>query len=287
MHFIRAFLLLVPLALTHVATAANDIDLVGSPGWSIANGRCTFKFSGDIAIVNRSPKGSLSGSLRLCLWATPGAFPSSGHRVAIRDLDQLRGGYQYSDFETSTDATIPNVSGNFLFTVVVEQFDNGGWITSDYGKSVLKTLKNGRFVKTKKWRAPKGKVVAPKRKLGKGDILRLTLQGSKSGGAIVYVPDGSQLKLKVKIRSNGRTTVYGGSKPGGAPAKYTYRKTKDRYKGSKEKVGSIHLDYGVFQGIDSYSTYSLFFQSKKRGFYKGVDVEQGFSGTSWGVFRIQ
>jgi hypothetical protein len=269
------------------AKAMNDVVFMdGYPGWRIANGNCTFEVPG--RIVNQSPQGSISGTLRLCLWVTskPIQGQFTGYRIATYKLGQLRGGYQYSNIRPTTKVTMPKLTGSYYFTVVVEQYNGSGYTISDTGNGTVKYLKNGAFTSPPKWNPPSGAVIAPKKTLKVGENLNLTLKGSQSDGSIIYVPIDSQLKLRVKIEANGETTVYGGSKPEGAPALYTYSVKNDRYKSRSFKVGSIRLDYGAFFGVESYSKYSLFFQKPNKGFYKGVDVDQGFSGTSWGIFSI-
>lgn len=280
------FFVVTTILLSAFAFAANDVSFAdGKPGWRISDGKCTFLVPG--RIVNNSPPGSLSGTLRLALWATSGPFPGTGYRVATYTLGQLKGGYQYSNLNPVTKASIPNISGDFYFTVVLEQYDSSGWIWNDASEGSVKRLKNGVFVTPKKWKAPAGEVIPPRKKLNPGDLLRITLQASKSNGGIIYVPDGTQLKLKIKIQANGKTTVYGGSHPEGAKALYTYAKSTDSYAGKSHPVGSLSLDYGVFYGVDSTSDLSLFFQKSNKGYYKSIDTEQGYSGTSWGIFTFE
>jgi hypothetical protein len=267
------------------AHGTNDVVFVGSPGWNISNGKCTFLVPGKI--LNQSPAGSQSGTLHLCLWVTPTPFPSTGYRVATYTLGQLKGGYQYSNLNPVTSVSIPKLTGNYYFTVSLEQYNGSTYVLSDSATPSLKTLKNGIFVNPPPWKAPKGAVIAPKKSLVVGENLNITLQGSASGGSITYVPNGSQLKLRIKIEANGRTTAYGGTKPEGAPALYTYAVKSDSYSGKKSSVGSLLLDYGHFYGVVSTSKLSLFFQQNDKGFYKSAENEQGATGTSWGIFTIK
>ena len=284
MNRFRSLLISAAVALGGFANAANNVVFAdGDPGWRVSDGRCTFLVPG--RIVNLSPEGNLSGTLRLCLWVTANPFPSNGYRVATYSLGQLKWGYQYSNISPSTSCSIPKLTGNYHFTVSLEQFD-GTYVTADAAGSSLKQLKDGKFVPPRKWKAPSGKVIAPRKKLKVGEDLTFTLQGSEADGSVIYVPNGSQLKLRVKIQANGTTTVYGGSKPEGAPALYTYSTKKDKYGGKTSTVGSITLDYGVFFGVDSKSVYSMFFQKSDKGFYKGTDSDRGAGGNSWGVFSI-
>lgn len=285
MHRLLSIVLLLLISLTGISRAANNVVFEGSPGWKISNGKCTFNVPGKI--VNRSPEGSISGTLRLCLWATSAPFPSRGYRVATYSLGQLKGGYQFSNINPQVSATVPNVTGSYYFTVALEQYDGSGYPASDVAPSSVKQLKNGAFVTEKKWKAPAGKVIKPSKKLRVGDEVRITLQGSKSGGSVIYVPDGTELKLRAKIKANGKTVVYGGSKPEGAPARYSYKIKKAKYRGKKSKVGQLKLDYGYNLGVKSTSTLTLFYQGKKKGFYKSVENEQGAKGVSWGVFKIR
>jgi hypothetical protein len=139
-----------------------------------------------------------------------------------------------------TSLAIPKLTGNYHFTVSLEQYNGSSYVTSDSAPSSVKALKSGAFVTQKKWKPTSGKVISPKKKLNVGDNINITLQGSKSGGSIIYVPNGSQLKLRVQIRSNGKTTVFGGSKPQGAPALYAYSRKKAKSAG-KQIIGWIPL----------------------------------------------
>jgi hypothetical protein len=274
------------------AGAQNNVVFKdGTPGWTIANGFCTFDVQG--GILNQSPPGSVSGTLRLCLWITANPISMdeefTGYRVATYSLGQLRGEYEWSNIRPRCKVSIPRLTGNFYITPVLEQYDGSGYTMSDVGTGALKYLKNGAFVTPRPWSPPKGAVVTPKGSVKVGDTITVTMQGSQleSGGPLAFIPSGSQLKLAVKIKANGITSVYGGIPARTTPALYTYDVQDDQHGGRNCRVGMLHLDYGALSGTDSTATYSLFFQRKDKGFYKGVHPTWGILGTDWGVFTLK
>jgi hypothetical protein len=274
------------------ARAQNDVVFTDStPGWTIANGFCTFEVQG--GILNRSAPGSVSGTLRLCLWITANPISTdgefTGYRVATYSLGQLKGEYEWSNIRPKCKVSIPRLTGNYYFTPVLEQYDGSGYTLSDVGTGVLKYLQKGVFATPRPWSPPKGAVVAPKGSIKVGETITLTMQGSQleAGGPLVFIPAGSQLKLAVKTKANGRTSVYGGIPARTTPALYTYTVGNDQYGGRNYEVGFLHLDYGALSGTDSTATYSLFFQRRDRGFYKGLHPTWGILGSDWGVFSLK
>ena len=68
MSTLHAIFLFALISLSSVARATGDVQFEGNPGWKISNQKCTFRVPGKI--VNRSPAGTVSGTLRLCLWVS-------------------------------------------------------------------------------------------------------------------------------------------------------------------------------------------------------------------------
>ncbi len=283
------------LLATVCTTSASDIRISGNVSWRIQGGACTLNVS---RLGNESPAGSRSGSLRVCLWVTRSTFPQTGYRVAMARLNPLKGGYYYNGLSLKTDVSLPKVTGDHLFTISVEEFGSGRWITRSHRSTGFQYLKKGKFAKRPPWKAPNGKVIKAPANLKVGTLLTITLQGfqQKSSGPIAYVPVGSQLKMRIRLDQNGRTLVFGGSQeqywPDGAPAYYKYSRAKDKYANKTRPVGRLYLDYGSasekYGGV-SYGDHRLFFQGPKRGFYKAIDYQGAinFLGTSWGIFRIK
>lgn len=267
-----------------MSARASSISMTGYHSWKISGKNCTFSTDG--AVVNYD-SGGISGTLRLCLWVTAGEFPSYGYRVASYSLGQLQGGYQFTGYSVKTGVQMPKATGFYNFTISVEEYTYDGWMTVDYISTGMLYLKNGVISKPRVWKIPGGKIKPPVQDLAVGQQVFITLKGSNSHGYVVYVPVGSQLKLKMTIMPQGETMVYGGSKPQGAPALYSYDTSTDMHNNLEVGVGRLYLDYGYFYGVESYSDMNLFFKAKKSGFYKSYDTDQGFSGDSWGVFRIK
>lgn len=267
---------------------ASGISMSGKTSWSISGSKCKISIG---KIENQRARGSRSGTLRICLWATPTQFPERGYIVASDKLEPFGGGYYYQNVTLNTSCSMPNVTGDYLFTVSVEEYTNSGWILEDWRSTGFKYLKKGKFASRPVWKAPKGKVVKPIAKVKAGDVLHVTLQATQAANSKygTYVPNGSQLKTRIQIRANGRTMVYGGSRPEGAPAIYRYSKSNESFSGSKKPVGRLFVDYAAASadvGGTAYSDYTLFFQKGKRGFFKAKDVQEvfQFDGHSWGIF---
>jgi hypothetical protein len=130
-------------ALTLSSTIASTIRFEGTPGWRISNSQATVTYNG---ITNNRPAGSISGTLKVVLWASARPYPSSGYRVAEFRLGQLRGGQRFAYYTTpSRPARVPKVTGPMHFTVVLEEY-NGGYRRVDYKPTGTKQLRNGRFV---------------------------------------------------------------------------------------------------------------------------------------------
>lgn len=279
-------LLLVSLFLASEAHGAA-IELYGSHSWKISGRNCTFATTGGIR--NSSTSG-ISGSVRLCLWVTANGFPSYGYRVATYQFsEQLLPGYQYSGYSVRTTASVPKITGFYQFTVSVEEFTTTGWITRDYIETGRQYLRSGRSSKPPIWKPPGAKVQSPLATLAVGSTITITLMGGETYGNIILVPAGSRLKLDVKIESGGRTTVYGGSKPAGAPALYSYSTGTGSHRDNPVGVGRLYLDYGYFYDVNSNSDLTLFFQNRtgSRGYYKSIDQDVAGGGTSWGLFTVK
>jgi hypothetical protein len=286
----RHLLLFVVLMLFGRLEAA-DIDVSGYFSWRIVSGRCTFT-TGEIKNASSTAH---SGSLRLVLWMTAGAFPSTGYRVATTSYrESLPPGYYYAPYTVSAAANVPRVSGFYNYTIAIEVYTSSGWRTADFVRTGSYYLVSGVQTAAPGWRPPAGAVVRAPAFLPATRLFTFTVQGGQVSGAARLVPPGSRLTVYFHVPSTGATsgssTVYGGSRPNGAPCNYTYRAGTSGYGGRNYSAGLLFLNYnptGAYGGVASYSSMSLFYQSATRGFYKSSDRDTYAAGSSYGVFSIQ
>jgi hypothetical protein len=125
---LRRLFLAMMLALGPASAA--DIDLSGTCGWTITGD------SIDIVAgrVENNSTGGSSGSLRLQVWATPSRYSGgsiSGYVIGTRNLQQLSGGYSYSNISGSVSFTAPP-SGTYYTTLTVEEYTGSGFVIRDY-----------------------------------------------------------------------------------------------------------------------------------------------------------
>lgn len=283
---LRLNLFLILFLMLGVSASQGAISMEGSHSWLVKNGKCTFSTTG--RVVNKNSGGE-SGTLRLCLWVTAGHYStaSSGYRISTCNLGTLRGGYQFEGYKVSAKAQMPRLTGFYDFTIALEEYTNNGWVNVYYISTGTQYMKLGSIQKPRVWKAPAGPIKPPLPELRIGQNITLTLKGSQSHGYAVYVPVGSQLKLRAKIGENGTTVVYGGSKPQGAPALYSYHTSTDTHADKTVPVGRLYLDYGYYYNVSSYSDHTLFFKAKNKGFYKALDTQYEQSGNSYGIFTVK
>ncbi|RYD84936.1 MAG: hypothetical protein EOP84_04060 [Verrucomicrobiaceae bacterium] len=270
-----------------ILTAGSSINFEGGHYWSIRNNACNFTGGN---IVNNDPAGNRSGTLRICLVASPSVFPSKGYRVATATIGTLKGGYGYFDYKFTASASVPNITGFYYFTIVVEEFTQSGWVTAEYiSNNASMYLKKGIFSRAPVWKAPAGAIIKPMANFKSGNTIFLVHQGGKSGdGSIGYIPPGSQLSMKMQASSGGRAVFVGGTKTK-TDVLYSYKVGKSDYKGKSCQVGRLFVDFGTPVGTTSYGDHTLYFQSKNKGFYRSKDVTTniGLNGESWGIFGIK
>lgn len=263
------------------STIASTIRFEGTPGWRISNSQATVTFNG---IDNNRPVGSISGTLKVVLWASARPFPSRGYRVAEFRLGQLRGGQGFAYYTTpSRPARVPKVTGPMHFTVVLEEY-NGGYRRVDYKPTGTKQLRNGRFVQPPPWRVPtQKKVVAPKRALRVGDRLELTLRAVQGTNLI---PVGSLVRTTAVIQGAGRGI--GTSPAKTSPFIYSYRVAAGTFGGKRVQTGSLFMDYAraINASFRSSSSIQLFFHTPATGTYNSFEVDPAGGGRTWGDFRF-
>lgn len=267
-------LLLLALALVSALPRleAAAISVSGTAAWKIKLQDCIFSVDG--SIQNNSPGGTISGTIMLVLWATPAPFPAQGYRIADHTLGQLNGGYQFNSFTAKVPANVPNISGDFYFTIsVLEYTTTSGWMTRDYVDTGVHHLEDGVFITGGKWRIPNTPVTAPPATVHKGDQFVLTLKATDQLNLIV---DDSQVKWKAAIGRNDKATINFAGET--SPAHYTYAVKNDTLRGNNVPVGRLILDDGT-----SDWTVTLYFQGPDSGIYKNVVA----GGTTWGVFTYK
>ena len=273
--------LLVALVTPQMVDAAA-IRISGMPSWKIKNPDCTFKLTG--SLENLSTSGTVSGTLKMILWATAVPFPSKGYPIAEHTLGQLAGGYQINSFTAKAPAFVPKVSGEFYFTISIVEFTTAGWLTRAYVDTGKMLLENGEFVTGFKWVLPNKPVIAPPARLAAGDELALTL---KATAKLSMIPMDSQVRFKAAIKTwkSAAVTASGST----SPAIFNYSVTNGSLNGKSVRVGRLFLDYAKAAGSTrkSNSTITLFFQGPSSGVYKHVAVSPEGANTSWGIFAYR
>jgi len=268
-------------ALTLSSTIASTIRFEGTPGWRISNSQATVTFNG---ITNNRPSNSISGTLKVVLWASARPFPSRGYRVAEFRLGELRGGQRFAYYTTpSRPARVPKVTGPMHFTVVLEEY-NGGYRRVDFKPTGIKRLRNGRFVQAPAWRVPTQKrVIAPKRVLRVGDRLELTMRAVQGTNLI---PVGSVIRTTAVIRGQGQGVATSPVKT--SPFIYSYRVAAGTFGGKRVQTGNLFMDYAraINANIRSSSNVQLFFHTPATGTYNSFEVDPAGGGRVWGDFRF-
>ncbi|MEO5714712.1 MAG: hypothetical protein ABIT37_14590 [Luteolibacter sp.] len=260
---------------------AAILNLNGDLTWEVTEPRLTFKMDG--GLQNTSPAGTVSGTIKLVLWANKISSPS-GYLVGEYTLGQISGGYQFSDFTVSTPSKVPTVTGDYYFTIAVLEYTTVGWQNRLLVNTGTKKLSSGNFVTQLKWPLPTAKILAPLPVLLTGQQVKLTLKGSEF---LNLFPADSQKVTNVLIDTPTKATVK--HHPGKNAAKYTYKVTTAKYDGKKVQAANLYLDYS---NAPDYATVTLFFQGVTSGTYKSVAKiypagNPSYTETTWGKFSIK
>lgn len=256
---------------------ASSIRINGTLSWKVTKPDCIFKLDG--SIVNLSPSGTASGSLKIVLWATPAQFPSRGYAIAEHNLGQLGGSQFITNFNERVPVSIPKISGNYHFSISVLEYTFSGWLNRDYVTTGQKLLENGEFVTGTKWPIPVKPVIAPPAKLRLNDRLVLTVRADEKMNMIT---SGTHAKTAVTIRKKTKARIFIAGDDWDYLFSYNVRNKllADR----KVPVGRLYLDP---EDITGSSTLTLYFQSPTSGFYKNVEENPDGGGTTWGVFSYK
>lgn len=253
---------------------AATVRISGTLSWKIQKPECTYQLDGSIQNLS----GFTSGSLKLVLWATPAEFPSRGYVVSELNLGQLAGGYQMNSFTKRIPVDVPELTGNFYFTIAVQEYTTSGWLNRDYVTTGRKLLDNGEFVTGKEWLIPTKAIVTPPAKLKIGNKFTLSI---KADADLDRISDGTRSKTAVTIQKNREALVV----LAGDDDDYFYTYTTGKSTISNDKVPAAKL-YLDPQDRSGSSTITLFFQSSKSGVYKNVETNPDGGETTWGTFSL-
>lgn len=259
-------------SLVRMDAAALKLD--GDLDWEITEPRCTFTLDG--AIQNLSPAGSVSGTIKLVLWATKTPFPGPGFIVAEHTLGQISGGYQFSDFSVKTSSTIPDIDGGYHFTIAILEYTTLGWRTQLVVRTGTELLSDGDFVDQQKWSIPTKKIIAPPASLHNNDVVSLTEKATVLRNRFPFL---SREKTKITIGKDSKISVV--DNDGKTTGKYNYEVKRSTLKTSKFPSGYLTINHG-----DSDAQITLFFHTATAGIYKANTDDNGFEETIWGTFSF-
>lgn len=265
--------LVAALAVILLMTAANasDIRISGTPTWKVTKPDCTFTIDG--AIQNMSPSNTTSGTLKLVLWATPLPFPSRGYPLAELNLGQLPGGYQIADVTRRTTVKIPEITGEYHFTIAVLEYTFSGWQTRAFTATGKKRLDAGNFTTGTKWVVPSKAPKPPPSRLKVGDKLAMT---PRADSELDGITPGTDAKTTATINAAGKTSLVHGSRK--STASYTYSVAPGTLNGVKYSTGKLVIKPS---GSSQSATVLLYFQSTISGVYKRTENGR----VTWGLFR--
>jgi hypothetical protein len=109
----------------------NGISISGQCSWSTSSNYINIKVA---KVSNSRSSGSLSGTLRVRVWATKNRYTGgtiNGYVLGTRSLDQLKGGYYLSSISGDVTYTSPP-AGDYYTTLTLEEYTNSGWVIQDY-----------------------------------------------------------------------------------------------------------------------------------------------------------
>jgi hypothetical protein len=269
----KKFLFALMAAVSIAHSQATVLTLNGSLTWNVTEPRCTFKLNGKL--VNNTAQGS--GTLKLLLYATQTPFPSPGFLVSEATLGVVGSGFQFSSFTVSAASKVPSISGSYIFTVVVSEYDGANWRNVLAIPGGTRTLAGGDFTGQQKWSLPTAPVQPSVAKLAAGNILRLTV---KATNELNQFPATFQERADLFIDAKGKLTrKYRGVR---AKASYSLKTKNAQYNGTLASCGVLTVKYSATAN----ATVTLFFQGTNSGTYKSVEVKDGDTATTWGTFKL-
>ncbi len=274
----KHLLLLLMLSLSVVRLNASVFALDGDLTWEVTEPRCTFKLDGSLT---NNTAGS-SGTIKLVLWATPGAFPSPGFIVGETRLGTIGGGDHFSDFEVKTVSKVAAVSGPYHFTVVVVEYTVDGWRNRLAVDTGIRELVAGDFKGQKKWTLPKALVTQPKARVKSGDFITLKLKASEM---LNLFPLASQWKTTLDAQS--ATKLVAKNSSGKRTPTYLYKRTTATYLKKKVSAGRLTLEYSASSSQPKATVIiTLFFQGSSAGTYRSEEKTEASTEITWGSFLL-
>lgn len=112
---------------------ANGLFFVGSVSYQYSGGTVRILAN---RVENDRAAGTLSGTLRLSLWATsqPPIFGQTvtGYMTASYTLGQLQGGFAFNSIDTGNIAFTRPPDGTYYFTLFLDEFQNSAFGYQDF-----------------------------------------------------------------------------------------------------------------------------------------------------------
>ncbi|MES2995999.1 MAG: hypothetical protein V4733_04225 [Verrucomicrobiota bacterium] len=265
--------------LTATVVQAATLKLDGDLGWKIRPPDCRFTLNG--TIQNVTGGGTVSGTLKLVLWASQHPFPSSGVPVSEVVLGTLASGYQMADFSMTGKAMLPTFNGRPYFTIYVAEFTGSGWATRAFSPSAKVTLKNGFLLDEGIWEPSFSRPVVTPSKLGIKDELALRVRALDTNKQIVpsmCTVTRQIMRVSMKLEE---TSVYGKR-----TATRSHGVVRTKFRGKKVSALKLTVKYDEAAAEEISKTETLlFYQRARGGFYKCTALDTtGGRVVTWGTF---
>lgn len=268
----KSLLLRAVLVVLCMGCAHATLRIDGTALWSITKPDCTIEVVG--AVQNLAPSSTISGSLKLALWVTTGPFPSPGVIVAEVDLGQLRGGTQISDFKRKVAVDMPDLTGDYYFSLVLMEYTVSGWFNRFLVPGSVHTIQGGVFLDDSQWRPKGGPFRRPPALVQSGQRLRLK---TKANNTFTRITPGTEADWFITLEDEGKAELKRGSTT--ARADFLYRRGRDSLRGKRHRTGRISiLTAGTRQ-----AEVSLFFRTETKGLYRMAEGTQ----VAWGEFILR
>ena len=273
----RLLLCVLSLLLCTARIGATPLVLDGKLDWEITEPRCEFELDGTLR--NLTLLGS--GTIKLVLWATRDPFPSAGYVIAEARLGQINAGSKIRSFKIKTTSDLPEISGDYYFTVAITEYTITGWRNVGKSDSKIRKLQNGDFANQAKWKFPNQPITEPLLSLAPKNVLRLTAAAT---GELNQFPIDSQDQSKLTILKESKVTV--SNRADKKPVTYRYRTKWTKLGNNSARVGSLNINYGKKDDDVSKTNLTLYFQGTNFGTYESQESGSAKE-TIWGSFTIR
>lgn len=278
----KTFLRVLALLLCVTSLDAATFKLDGELKWGITEPRCTFGLEG--SLLNTSPAGSVSGTLKLVLWATAAPYPSPGYIVGEYTLGQMGGGYQYgTNFAWKSVSSVPSITGTFYFTIAVAEYTTAGWRNRLIFPAGTASIKNGDFVAQKKWTIPTTTVVAPRAALTNPNSFTLNTKATVLKNLL---PTASRETSTLTISLpgfDGVNRLKHITPTGLKNATWQYQVANGTLNGKTVPLAKLAVTYSS----STRSDIVFYFHTASSGIYKTTDVTPSGKEIIWGSFTLQ